>query len=168
MNFFLFLNIKEDILKNVAGCQKIKRSNCLATKFCFQQKKEIYTGLEQLEGKGQIVHFCVIYFKCVLLCLTYIIFFSGSRDCADFANNSRIHIFFPPGFQAATRALIHHCSDSIYSNSPFLCFCFHNAHKQQSYTHILIAHLTISRFAWIRLLFGEGPWVSHPPEATHT
>ncbi len=65
MNFFLFLNIKEDILKNVAGCQKIKRSNCLATKFSFQQKKEIHTGLEQLEGKGQIVHFWFIYFKCV-------------------------------------------------------------------------------------------------------
>ncbi len=144
--------------------KKLKGATVWLPNFVFSRKKKFIQVWNNLRVRDRL-----FIFDLFISNVSHIhIFFSGSRDCAVFANNSRIHIFFPPGFQAATRALIHHCSDSIYSNSPFLCFCFHNAHKQQSYTHILIAHLMISRFAWIRLLFGEGPWVSHPPEATHT
>lgn len=38
--------------------------------------------------------------------------------------------------------------------------------KQPTYTHIPIAHLTISKLAWIRVLFGKVLWVNGPQEAT--
>jgi len=68
INFFLVLNTKEDILKNVSnqtvdGPQwfplyfNLWSINCLITDilqnifFCVQQKKETHTGLKQLEGE---------------------------------------------------------------------------------------------------------------------
>jgi len=68
MNFFLLLNTKKDIL-NYVGNQTVdewifffrlwkstRSTNCLVTEIiqniflCVQQKKEILTGLKQLEG----------------------------------------------------------------------------------------------------------------------
>jgi len=70
LNFFLLLNTKEDILKNVGNQTKtidfhgifsilwksMRTSSCsgihiLHNIFCVQQKKEIHTDLEQPEGE---------------------------------------------------------------------------------------------------------------------
>jgi len=66
MSFFLLLNTKQDILKNVGnqtvdfangvpfGYQHLSIQNII---FCVQQKKEIHTGLKYHEGEYIMTEF---------------------------------------------------------------------------------------------------------------